>query len=114
MPSWELFDDQPQDYRDSVLPPNVTRPRVGRAGLDVWLGQVRRATGCSIGMISFGASAPLKELTKKFGFTPERVMAAAREQLRIHATADHARVRVRRSGIRMTFQETLFPEKVMP
>jgi transketolase len=81
MPSWELFDDQPQDYRDRVLPPQVTaRVSVEQASTFGWARYVG-ATGHSIGMRSFGASAPLKDLIKKFGFTPDHVMAAAREQL---------------------------------
>ena len=87
MPSWELFDDQPQEYRDSVLPPDVTaRVSVEQASTFGW-GKYVGLTGHSIGMRSFGASAPLKDLTKKFGFTPEHVVAAAREQLRVHSAA---------------------------
>jgi len=83
MPSWELFDDQPQEYRDRVLPPDVTaRVSVEQASTFGWAKYVG-TTGHSIGMRSFGASAPLKDLTKKFGFTPEHVVAAAREQLRL-------------------------------
>ena len=81
MPSWELFDDQPQEYRDRVLPPDVTaRVSVEQASTFGWAKYVG-TTGRCIGMRSFGASAPLKELVKKFGFTPEHVAAAAREQL---------------------------------
>jgi len=81
MPSWELFDDQPQEYRDQVLPPAVTaRLSVEQASTFGWARYVG-ATGHSIGMRSFGASAPLKDLVKKFGFTVEHVMAAARKQL---------------------------------
>ncbi len=81
MPSWELFDDQPQEYRDRVLPPEVTaRVSVEQASTFGWARYVG-ATGHSIGMRSFGASAPLKDLLKKFGFTPENVLAAAREQV---------------------------------
>jgi transketolase len=81
MPSWELFDDQPQEYRDGVLPPAVTaRVSVEQASVFGWAKYVG-ATGHSLGMRSFGASAPLKDLTKKFGFTPEHVVTAAREQL---------------------------------
>jgi transketolase len=81
MPSWELFDDQPQEYRDRVLPPGVAaRVSVEQASTFGWAKYVG-ATGHSIGMRSFGASAPLKDLIKKFGFTPEHVVAAAREQL---------------------------------
>jgi transketolase len=81
MPSWELFDDQPPDYRDRVLPPDVTaRVSVEQASTFGWARYVG-ATGASIGMRSFGASAPLKDLQRKFGFTPEHVVAAAKEQL---------------------------------
>jgi transketolase len=81
MPSWELFDDQPQEYRDRVLPPEITaRVSVEQASTFGWAKYVG-ATGHSIGMRSFGASAPLKDLVKKFGFTPAQVVAAAREQL---------------------------------
>ena len=83
MPSWELFDDQPQEYRDGVLPPAVrARVSVEQASTFGWAKYVG-ATGQSIGMRSFGASAPLKDLVKKFGFTPEHVVAAAREQLKL-------------------------------
>jgi transketolase len=82
MPSWELFDDQPQEYRDRVLPPAVTaRVSVEQASTFGWAKYVG-ATGSSIGMRSFGASAPLKDLVGKFGFTPEHVVAAATEQLK--------------------------------
>jgi len=81
MPSWELFESQSPEYRDSVLPPSVTA-RVGveqasTFGWDRYIG----TGGCIIGMETFGASAPLKALQEKFGFTPDRVVAAAREQL---------------------------------
>jgi transketolase len=83
MPSWELFDDQPEDYRDGVLPPDVTaRVSVEQASTFGWAKYVG-ARGRTIGMRSFGASAPLKDLVKKFGFTPEHVVAAAREQLQL-------------------------------
>ena len=82
MPSWELFDDQPEEYRDRILPPEVTaRVSVEQASKFGWAKYVG-ATGQSIGMRSFGASAPLKDLVKKFGFTPEHVVAAAKAQLR--------------------------------
>jgi transketolase len=81
MPSWELFDRQGQEYRDQVLPPRVTaRVSVEQASTFGWARYVGSA-GEAIGMHTFGASAPLKELQKKFGFTPDRVLAAAREQL---------------------------------
>ncbi|HMC90293.1 MAG TPA: transketolase C-terminal domain-containing protein [Gemmataceae bacterium] len=81
MPSWELFDHQPQAYRDSVLPPAVTaRVCVEQASTFGWT-RYAGSSGQVIGMHTFGASAPLKELQKKFGFTPEAVYLAAKEQL---------------------------------
>lgn len=81
MPSWELFEHQPQSYRDSVLPPSVTaRVAVEQASTFGWERYVG-LTGSVIGMKTFGASAPLKDLLTKFGFTPEGVVAAARQQL---------------------------------
>jgi transketolase len=81
MPSWELFERQPQEYKDTVIPPSVTaRVSVEQAatlGWDRYVG----LTGSKIGMRTFGASAPLKELQHKFGFEPGRVAAAAREQI---------------------------------
>lgn len=82
MPSWELFDKQPSDYRESVLPSDVkARISVEQASTMGWARYVGPA-GKIIGMKTFGASAPLKELQKKFGFTPEAVVAAARELLK--------------------------------
>ncbi len=81
MPSWELFEKQTTEYRDSVLPPAVTaRISVEQASTLGWAHYVGPA-GKIIGMRTFGASAPLKELEKKFGFTPDAVIAAARELL---------------------------------
>jgi transketolase len=80
MPSWELFERQPQRYRDGVLPPEVTaRVSVEQAstfGWERWVG----STGATIGMRTFGASAPIKDLVQKFGFTVDAVVAAALEQ----------------------------------
>jgi transketolase len=84
MASWELFDRQDADYQDSVLPPAVqARVAVEEAST---LGWERYAPqGAVIGMSTFGASAPLKELLTKYGFTPEAVLATAREQIARHA-----------------------------
>jgi transketolase len=81
MPSWEIFDDQTQDYRDSVLPPRVkARMAIEQASSFGWERYV--GTGGQLTcMKTFGASAPLKELQRKFGFEPERVVAAAKELL---------------------------------
>jgi transketolase len=81
MPSWDIFDHQPQEYRDRVLPPAVkARIALEQASTFGWERYVG-ASGLIIGMKTFGASAPLKELQKKFGFEPEGVVAAARELL---------------------------------
>jgi transketolase len=80
MPSWELFENQPAAYRDEVLPPAVTaRVAVEQAAAFGWH-QYVGITGEVIAMKTFGASAPLKELQKKFGFTVDRVSEAARAQ----------------------------------
>jgi len=79
MPSWDLFEHQEQGYRDKVLPPEITaRIAVEQASAFGW-SQYVGSKGRVIGMRTFGASAPLKELQKKFGFTPDAVLAAARE-----------------------------------
>ncbi len=81
MPSWELFEHQPQAYRDAVLPPAVSaRVSVEQASTFGWARYVG-PTGASIGMQTFGASAPLKALQEKFGFTADAVVAAAKAQL---------------------------------
>ena len=87
MPSWELFEHQPQAYRDSVLPPAVTaRVCIEQASTFGWA-RYAGLTGEIIGMKSFGASAPLKELQKKFGFTVDSVVAAATRQIQKPAKA---------------------------
>jgi transketolase len=81
MPSWDLFERQGQSYRDEVLPPDVTaRVAVEMASTFGWA-QYAGAKGRIIGMRTFGASAPLKDMQKKFGFTTEAVLQAARELL---------------------------------
>ena len=81
MPSWDIFDEQPQEYRDSVLPPAVkARIAVEQASTLGWHRYVGDS-GVVIGMKTFGASAPLKELQKRFGFEPERLVTAAKELL---------------------------------
>jgi transketolase len=81
MPSWDIFDLQPQEYRDSVLPPKVkARVAVEQASTFGWERYVG-TSGHVIGMKTFGASAPLKELQRKFGFEPDGVVAATKEQL---------------------------------
>ena len=82
MPSWDIFEHQSKEYRDSVLPPNVTaRVAIEQASAFGWERYVGR-TGRVIAMQTFGASAPLKALQKEYGFTADNVVAAARAQVR--------------------------------
>jgi len=81
MPSWELFEQQTQEYRDSILPPSVTaRVAVEQASTLGWARYIG-TSGEILGMKTFGASAPLKVLQQEFGFTKEHVVAAAKAQL---------------------------------
>ena len=81
MPSWEIFEQQSEEYQDSVLPPKVkARVAVEQASTLGWERYVGRS-GQVIGMKTFGASAPLKELQRKFGFEPDHIVAAAKKQL---------------------------------
>jgi len=86
IPSWELFEEQDRQYRDRVLPPKVrARVAVEEAATFGWE-RYTGTTGHIIGMHTFGASAPLKELQKKFGFVPQQVVSAARQQLALVRT----------------------------
>src|SRR5262249_52043975 len=81
MPSWEVFDHQPKEYRESVLPAKVTaRISIEQASTFGWERYVGNS-GRMIGMKTFGASAPLKELQIRFGFEPDRICEVARELL---------------------------------
>lgn len=81
MPSWDIFEHQTQEYRDSVLPPAVqARIAIEQASTFGWERYVGN-NGRMIGMQTFGASAPLKELQRKFGFEPERLVTTAKEML---------------------------------
>jgi len=81
IPSWDIFECQTQQYRDSVLPPSVhARIAIEQASTFGWERYVG-LSGRVIGMKTFGASAPLKELQRKFGFEPERAVAVAKELL---------------------------------
>jgi transketolase len=81
MPSWEIFDQQPPEYRHSVLPPQVkARVAIEQASTFGWERYVGES-GHVIGMKTFGASAPLKELQRKFGFHTEGVVATAKAQV---------------------------------
>ena len=81
MPSWELFELQDEAYRDEVLPPEIkARVSVEEGSVLGWDRYVGMS-GAKIGMHTFGSSAPLEDLLKKFGFTPEKVFEAAKQQL---------------------------------
>ena len=81
MPSWELFEQQDDAYRGSVLPPDVTRRVAVEQASTLGWERYTGLRGTIIGMRTFGASAPLKELLVKFGFTGEKVYEAAKQQL---------------------------------
>jgi transketolase len=80
-PSWDIFEHQPQSYREEVLPPSVKARIAVEQGSVLGWDRYVGTDGCIIGMKTFGASAPLKELQRRFGFEPERVVAAAIELL---------------------------------
>ena len=81
MPSWDIFELQSEEYRHTVLPPSVKRriaiEQASTLGWERYVGD----SGTIIGMRTFGASAPLKELQRKFGFEPERAVAVAKKLL---------------------------------
>jgi transketolase len=104
MPSWELFEQQDESYRDHVLPPAVrARVSVEQASVIGWDHYVGMR-GAKIGMHTFGSSAPLKDLQTKFGFTPDKVAAAARNQLALARgktagiRSKHSRIAANRCG----------------
>jgi transketolase len=81
MPSWDLFERQDEAYQDAVLPPDIdARVAVEQAATLGWDRYVGRL-GAQVVMHTFGASAPLADLKKKFGFTPEHVYEAAKQQI---------------------------------
>jgi transketolase len=81
MPSWELFEQQDQAYRDRILPPDITARVSAEMGSVIGWDRYVGATGAKVGMHTFGSSAPLKDLLGKFGFTAEKVLAAAKDQI---------------------------------
>jgi transketolase len=82
LPCWELFERQEDSYRDQVLPPaieaRVSIEEASTMGWDRWVGE----NGRRIGMHTFGSSAPLKDVQTEFGFTPDKVVEAAKEVLK--------------------------------
>ena len=81
MPSWELFERQDKDYREQVLPAAITARVAVEQGTALGWAKYVGMTGAVIGMKRFGASAPFPHLQKKFGFTVENIVAAAKAQL---------------------------------
>lgn len=86
MPSWELFARQTQAYQDSVLPPEITARVAVEAGSVLGWERYVGMHGAVIGMRDFGASAPLADLQKHFGFTPEHIRDVAYEQIKKNST----------------------------
>ena len=84
MPSWELFEQRDRAYRDSVLPPAVVARVSVEAGSVIGWDRYVGSDGARIGMHAFGSSAPIKDLMTKFGFTPEKIVAAAKDQIAKH------------------------------
>ena len=84
MPCWELFDDQDQSYRDRVLPPTVKARVSVEEASDFGWAKYTGAEGHNVCIESFGASAPLKQLMKKFGFNVDHIVTAAKSQIAKH------------------------------
>jgi transketolase len=82
LPSWELFEAQDESYRNAVLPLDITARVSVEMGSTIGWDRYVLPGGTAIGMHSFGASAPLKDLLERFGFTLEAVLTAARAQVR--------------------------------
>ncbi|WP_435006600.1 transketolase [Tundrisphaera lichenicola] len=92
MPSWDIFEHQPEEYQESVIPHDVhARVYVEQASTFGWEKYTGK-TGAKIGMHTFGASAPLKALQSKFGFSPEKVAEAAKDQLKLVAAGRNGKV----------------------
>ncbi|KQO75161.1 transketolase [Methylobacterium sp. Leaf88] len=84
MPSWDLFERQDEGYRNSVLIPEVLARVAVEQGSVIGWDRFAGSAGTIIGMHTFGSSAPIKDLQTKFGFTPEKVLQAARDQIARH------------------------------
>jgi transketolase len=91
MPSWELFEQQDSSYRDSVLPPAVTARVSVEMGSIIGWDRYIGAGGVAIGMNTFGASAPIKDLLTEFGFTAANVLSKAKLQIAKSQTAKSKR-----------------------
>ena len=87
MPSWDLFEQQDQAYQDEVFPADISARVAIEQGSTMGWERYTGRLGAVIGMHSFGASAPMKSLATKFGFTPEKVVEIAKQQIAHHAHA---------------------------
>jgi transketolase len=87
MPSWELFERQDENYRQKVLPPEIAARVTVEAGVTIGWDRYAGPTGTIIGMHSFGGSAPGAALMKKFGFVPDKILQAAKDQIARHRIA---------------------------
>ncbi|MEO6351910.1 MAG: transketolase [Burkholderiaceae bacterium] len=85
MPSWELFESQTQEYRDSVLPPEISARVAVEAASSFGWERYAGSAGTILGLDSFGLSAPMQVVARHFGFEPAHVVAAAKEQVMRHA-----------------------------
>ena len=88
MPSWDLFERQGRDYRDKILPPNVKARVAVEMGAVIGWDRYAGPTGAIVGMHSFGASGPLSDVLKKFGFVPDRIVEAAEKQIAANRTQE--------------------------
>ena len=77
MPSWELFDAQPEDYRDEILPPSIRARLAVEAGVSQGWWKYVGDRGGIVGIDQFGASAPSKVVFEKFGYTVDNIVAQA-------------------------------------
>jgi transketolase len=81
MPSWEIFEKQPRDYKDILLPPSVRKRLAVEAGTTLGWKEYVGLDGCVIARRDFGASAPIKDLLSHFGFTVDHVISEAKAML---------------------------------
>jgi transketolase len=91
MPSWELFERQDEQYRNAVLPPHIEARVAVEMGSVIGWDRYAGCRGAIIGMHSFGASAPIKDLLQKFGFVADKVVAAAESQIAKHSPSRNSR-----------------------
>lgn len=88
MPSWELFESQDQEYRNNVLPPEITARVAVEAASGFGWNRYTGLGGHILGLESFGLSAPMRAVTQHFGFEVAHVIAAVKEQLVQYATQE--------------------------